>query len=227
MKLKNEFSNSLEDWQNKLESDLEKTKFTEITQLIKDHPSGFKLLPFYHCFQENFYRENILPWDSSSIRNPGGNDFEIITSMSESNYINDIFSSLIHTRKAFDEFDDLVFNRNHLIRGDFIHEAGGDEVDEINFLLSCLIEYLKVNYEKESAISLSFAFSYSQSFFMNIAKTRALKFIIAKLTSIYKIKVDYRIIGIPSFRDEGLFDIENNIIRRTVSYTHLTLPTKA
>lgn len=93
-----------------------------------------------------------------------------------------------------------------------IHNAGASIVQEIHYALECLV------LAKEKSIKhLNFIIAVDSLYFNNIAKLRALRFLIEALNNQYNLIDSFELIGINSLREQTLYDPWSNMLRNTFS----------
>jgi len=112
----------------------------------------------------------------------------------------------------FESSNFTIIDESQGLSGRKIHEAGGSETLELAFILTQLIKRLK---ENNPPLYL-FTFLGS-SFFKNISKVRALKYLIRRAYEIAGLPCEYKIVTLTSFRDWGFYERYSNILRNIVT----------
>lgn len=107
-----------------------------------------------------------------------------------------------------------------LVDGSLFRNAGSTLVQELAFTLHQTVEYLDIltdaGYTPEAICrSFTFKLGYGTSYFSEIAKTRAFRFLVKKVYEAYQVNFDVRIWGEPSTYNLAHKDPYTNLLRLT------------
>lgn len=113
---------------------------------------------------------------------------------------------------TYEEFSLQAKNETIVLDLSRVHNAGGSIMQELIFALS-LLTHLN---PKVIQNKLLFKVSVDSYFFNNIAKMRALRFLLESLDEKYQIG-KFEILAESSMREQSLYDISTNMLRNTLS----------
>ncbi len=123
--------------------------------------------------------------------------------------------TLLHTAQAFPHFKVLT------IRADVYHNAGSSLVQELAFALASSVEYLDALTEQgltaDDILShLEISFAVSSSYFLEIAKFRAARWLFHQLATAYGATATPTIHASSARWNKTIYDSYNNLLRGTV-----------
>ncbi len=123
--------------------------------------------------------------------------------------------------KDHEKLDTLVHNHPHLpllgIDTSLYQNAGATIVQQLAYGLAHTLEYLNHFQDsfKKQIPTLTFTVAIGSNYFFEIAKIRALRWLLATLSEGTGIKLNCHILAIPSKRNKTLYDYNVNMLRTT------------
>lgn len=186
-----------------------------------DIPSFFEQFPFDKArlyFQLNFLDQSFIQELIDYVNAHQGTAFYAIDLIHHLAKDGNWFHSM---EKDHDILDTLVQSNPKIpllgIDTSLYQNAGANSVQQLAYGLSHAMEYLN-HYQKEfqsATPTLTFTVAIGGNYFFEIAKLRALRWLVASVGEGIGIDIDCQILAIPSKRNKTLYDYNVNMLRTT------------
>jgi hypothetical protein len=197
-----------QDWKNKVIKDLRGKNFDET--LVWEDESGIKHQPYYR--KSDVEKSDFIQEIQQAQRTI--NNWIVLENKPE-------FSDALAEGVRMNKVPGLeLFTKNTTLDFTVYKSRGASIVTELALALHHALEYMDFLTDsgmsaKEASEKLAFGFAFGNSYFSEIAKGRAFRYLISKLFSTYKIDKPVRIVGLGSDYYLAHVDAHTNLLRTT------------
>lgn len=112
--------------------------------------------------------------------------------------------------------DIVTQNHTHVLSVDLglFQNAGANMVQQLAYTMAHANEYLN-HFKEIKKLTLNFKVAVGGNYFFEIAKIKALRWLVESLTETYDLDIDFKILAVPSKRNKTIYDYNVNMLRTT------------